>query len=79
MAGLTAPKKSLDFEEFAESIRRSCADPLLKKSCLQDAADVCGGTKSLAQRMLTLDATLPLDDTLLQELATEFEDKISKK
>ena len=79
IAGLTSPKKALDFEEFAESIHRSCANPLLKMSCLQGAADVCGGAKGLAQRMLALDTTSPLDDTLLKELATELENKILKK
>lgn len=48
-------------------------------SCLQSAADVCGGAKGLAQRMLALDTTSSVDETLLKELATELENKISKK
>jgi len=55
----------IDFEEFSESMRRVYSDPLLKRSCLQAAVDLYGGTESLIKQVFVKD--VPSD--LLKEIA----------
>ena len=50
----------IDFEEFAESIRRIYSDPLLKSTCLQAAVDLFGGSETLAKQVFTVDASCEL-------------------